>query len=94
MCFDRSCCGLRAKRGVLNLFIAAACVFFFFLLRLLPLVVFYSEPEGLGYVKPQGLGGPGCVRDAGTSRASLLAPGFLGTSSSLEPKAWLQPTER
>lgn len=48
---------------------AASCVFCFFLL-----VDFYMELEGLGYVKPQELG---CVRDASTCCASLLAPEFL-----------------
>lgn len=41
------------------------------------LVDFYTELEGLGYVKPKGLG---CVKDASTRCARLLAPEFFGMS--------------
>lgn len=63
--------------GSAELFIAAASRVFFFSGGVLQ----------LGYVKPQGLG---CVRNAGTCCASLLAPDFLYTSiCTLDTDAYL-----
>lgn len=65
MCFDHfSCCGLLAKKGVQNSSLQQLLVFF----------LFSGGVLQLGYVKPQGLG---CVGNAGTCCASLLAPDFL-----------------
>lgn len=81
MCFDRcmlwASCLVGSAELVYCIGFVFAHVYVFVCGFFCSLVDFYTELEGLGYVKPKGLG---CVKDASTRCARLLAPEFFGMS--------------
>lgn len=71
MCFDHFMLWATCQAG------SAVCVRYSGFLCYFLLVNSYTELEGLGYVRPRGLG---CASDAGARCAGLSAPEFLGMS--------------
>lgn len=70
MCFDHFMLWATCQEGSAELIRCSSFLCFIFFCG----VDFYTELEGLGYIKPKGTG---CVRDASTRCASLLAPECL-----------------